>query len=127
MPIHVEIRANEQVVQHLHIARLGNKLHRTVGTVNRYAAVLGAEPVTYAEWEAGIHFTHTYGDGVEVLVQRALNAIEAVESPTTREQQLEEELAAANKRIQTLKDERDVLAAQRHAWKVQQLTEVADA
>lgn len=127
MPIHVEIRANEQVVQQLHIARLGNKLHRTVGVVNHYAAVLGTEPTTYAEWEAGTHFTHTYGEGVEVLVQRALNAIEAVEPPTPREQQLAHQLAAANKRIQTLKDERDVLAAQRHAWKVQQLTGVADA
>jgi hypothetical protein len=121
MPIHVEIRANEQVVQHLHIARLGNKLHRTVGAVNRYAAVFGPEPITYAEWEAGTVFTHAYGDGVETLVQRALNAIEAVEPPTSRELQLEAELAAANKRIQTLKDERDALAAQRHTWKTDQL------
>lgn len=78
MPLSVDIRANGRHVSTVHIARLaGLSLDGSVGT---YSAVLKTEPwqesrIGDTEWAQGAVFEHTYGDGVEECVRRALNAV----------------------------------------------------
>jgi hypothetical protein len=73
VPIHVEIKINEQLINTLHIGRLEG------GTgpqdVNSYLVVEGQRPKGVDDWHRGETFSHRYGDGAEVCVMKAIEAI----------------------------------------------------
>ena len=73
MPIHVEIKINEKLINTLHIGRLEG------GTgsqdVNSYLVVEGQRPTGVDDWHRGETFSHKYGDGAEVCVMKAIEAI----------------------------------------------------
>jgi hypothetical protein len=75
MPLHVQIRLNRQLLSEIHITRAEG------GTdpddVNTYIAVTEEEPLYLEEYqERGVKFKHRYGDGAEVCVRKALEALE---------------------------------------------------
>ena len=86
MPIQVYIEVNGKPIESIHISR-ETRAKRT--DVNIYTAVrkeatpatdyksrAHAEMPSYREWEDdGVRFEHTYGDGVEILVQKAIEAL----------------------------------------------------
>lgn len=76
MPIEVSIKVNEREVSVLQIARIAGGWDRKADKTHTYSVLQQAEaPQRDAEWDAGVTFTHRYGDGVEVCVQRALEAV----------------------------------------------------
>jgi hypothetical protein len=80
MPIHVDIRINEQLINQIHIGRTsgGNRPDH----VNTYLVVEGEEPIRVTDWmERGTEYLHRYGDGAEVCVLKALTAL--YPTPTT--------------------------------------------
>lgn len=87
MPVHVDIRINTHLIKRVHVARM-TKNGMQPGSVNEYAVVVKPAPPTtgymakyadegptWLEWEEGVRFTHTYGDGVLTLLQKALAAL----------------------------------------------------
>ena len=75
MPLHVDIRINDRLINQLHIGRMsgGNQPDH----VNTYLAVYGEEPLLVSEWrERGTEYTHRYGDGAEICVMKAIEALE---------------------------------------------------
>ena len=75
MPIHVDIKINENLINKIHIGRLRGGTR--ADDVNTYLVVEGKNPETPAEWYAGIEYTHRYGDGAQVCVMKALEALQA--------------------------------------------------
>jgi hypothetical protein len=78
MPIHVDIKINDKLINSLHIGRLrgGTKWD----DINDYLVIEGDTPVSFSDWEAvGVPFQHRYGDGAEVCVMKAIQAIKNVE------------------------------------------------
>lgn len=77
MPIHITIELNDRVIERLHIARISNSSSRAPGRVHQYS-ILKQEhaPTNDAGWEAGTHFTHQYGDGLETCIRKGLEALE---------------------------------------------------
>ncbi len=73
MPIHVDIRINERLLNTLHIGRLSGGTRPDA--VNSYAVLEGSEPQSNAEWMAGAKFEHRFGDGAEICVMKAIEAI----------------------------------------------------
>jgi hypothetical protein len=73
MPIHVDIKINDKLINTIHIGRLRGGTHPD--NVNTYLVVEGKNPETPAEWYAGVEYTHRYGDGAEVCVMKALKAL----------------------------------------------------
>lgn len=73
MPIHVEIKINEQLINTLHIGRL--KGGTGSQDVNSYLVVEGQRPKSADDWHSGETFSHRYGDGAEVCVMKAIEAI----------------------------------------------------
>lgn len=74
MPLHVEIRVNSNLISKVHIGRLEGSTDPD--SVNTYVAVMGNEPLRMDDWlDRGVQFTHRYGDGAEVCVQKALAAL----------------------------------------------------
>lgn len=74
MPLHVDIRVNANLISRVHIGRIegGTK----PDDINIYRAVLGEQPTSYQEWlDRGAEFTHRYGDGAEICVQKGITAI----------------------------------------------------
>lgn len=74
MPLHVDIRINDDPIETLHIGRL--KGDTNSDSENVYVATFegsDVEPNWFSEDAAT--FTHRYGDGAVVCVQKALNAI----------------------------------------------------
>jgi len=57
----------------LHIGRVHGGTH--ADDWNTYAVVDGSEPQSNAEWLAGAGFEHRYGDGAEVCVMKAIDAM----------------------------------------------------
>jgi hypothetical protein len=73
MPLHVDIRINDTLINQIHIARI--KGGTKANDVNEYVVVDGPKPARYEDWLIdGVPFTHRYGDGAEVCVARALEA-----------------------------------------------------
>lgn len=75
MPIHVDIRINDKLINQLHISRV-----RGTGTnpddINDYLVVDGPRPTRLEDWYIdGIPFKHRYGDGAEICVMRALRVL----------------------------------------------------
>jgi len=78
MPIHVDIKINNKLINSLHIGRLrgGTNWDDT----NDYLVIEGDTPVSFSDWEAvGVPFQHRYGDGAEVCVMKAIKALKGVE------------------------------------------------
>lgn len=75
MPVYVAIDINDRTVTRLHIARMSGT-GRNPEAVHLYSVLAqDEEPQTEKEWEVGVLFQHRYGDGIDVLLQRALTAI----------------------------------------------------
>jgi len=74
MPIHVDIRINETLINTIHIGRIrGNPGE---DSINTYMAVEGDRPQTLEEWfEFGVEYEHRYGDGAEICVMKAIEAL----------------------------------------------------
>ena len=74
MPIHVDIKINDTLINQIHIARV--KGGTKADDVNDYVVVDGPRPTRLEDWLIdGIPYTHRYGDGAEVCVSRALEAL----------------------------------------------------
>lgn len=74
MPLHVDIRINEKLINSLHIGRM--KGGTNPDDVNDYLVVEGKEPELFADWvKYGIPFRHRYGAGAEVCVMKAIQII----------------------------------------------------
>lgn len=73
MPIHVDIRINDTLINQIHIARI--KGGTKANDINEYLVVDGPKPERHEDWLIdGVPFKHRYGDGAEVCVARALEA-----------------------------------------------------
>jgi len=80
MPIHVTIKVNDREVKTLHIARVEGGLDREAGKEHGYRVLEQKnEPQNEGDWDAGVPFTHVYGDGLTVCVQKALESLNSVE------------------------------------------------
>ena len=74
MPLHVDIRVNANLISRIHIGRMEGSAN--ADSENTYMAVIGDAPTKYDDWTArGIEFSHRYGDGAEVCVQKAIAAL----------------------------------------------------
>ena len=74
MPIHVDIRINETLINQIHIARIKGGTHPD--DVNEYVIVDGPSPRRDDDWLVdGIPFTHRYGDGAEICVVKGIQAL----------------------------------------------------
>ena len=74
MPVQVEMRINGHLIETLHIGRL--KGDTRPNSINTYAAVIrnpGEQPDWFAE--DVVNLEHRYGDMLEELVRKSLNAI----------------------------------------------------
>lgn len=74
MPLHVDIRINERLIEKVHIGRFEGNTHPD--TVNTYRATIEGEDYN-PEWygETSVEFHHRYGDGAFVCVEKALQAL----------------------------------------------------
>lgn len=74
MPIHVDIKVNDLLINQVHIGRVEGDTDPD--SVNSYLVVDGDRPRSHSDWHAvGIPFKHRYGDGAEVCVQKAMEAL----------------------------------------------------
>lgn len=74
MPLHVDIRVNNRLIETLHIGRMKGDMQ--ADTINEYVATFdGTEYDPGWFTEGAVTFTHRYGDGAAVCVQKALNAM----------------------------------------------------
>lgn len=73
MPIHVDIRINETLINTIHIGRFrgGTK----PDDINLYLAVEGDRPQSLDDWVKGVEYNHRYGDGAEICVMKAIEAL----------------------------------------------------
>lgn len=100
MPIHVDIRINDTVVESLHVGRMSkNGTH--AGSINEYSILKGSdlnkpglvsEP-DESEWDKGVRFNHRYGDDVLLALFRGLYSLHGQPAVTERELELEQEVA----------------------------------
>lgn len=74
MPIHVDIRINDRLINQIHIGRLEGGTNPD--DINVYLAVEGEQPVVLPEWhKRGAPFEHRYGDGAEICVKKAIEVL----------------------------------------------------
>lgn len=77
MPIHVDIKINDNLIETLHIGRM-ESLRGTTETHN-YLVVRGKNPDSTADWhKRGFVFNHRYSDGALICVMLAVEALEDV-------------------------------------------------
>lgn len=77
MPLHIDIRVNETLINTLHIARV--KGGTKPDDINDYVVVDGSRPTRHEDWLIdGIPFTHRYGDGAEVCVMKGIKAMKSL-------------------------------------------------
>jgi hypothetical protein len=74
VPVRVKIDINGRVVSTIHIAR--EKGLPTPNSENTYRAIIKNESPSYNDLNDGVMFTHRYGDGVEICVKKAIEALE---------------------------------------------------
>lgn len=74
MPIHVDIKINDTLINTLHIGRFSGEGTRP-DDVNLYLAVEGKKPQGLDDWIKGSEFRHRYGDGAEVCVMKAIEVM----------------------------------------------------
>jgi hypothetical protein len=76
MPLHVDIRINDTLINQIHIAR--TKGGTRADDVNEYVVVDGPKPTRYEDWLIdGITFQHRYGDGAEICVMKGIQAMKS--------------------------------------------------
>lgn len=83
MPLHVDIRVNDSLLNTLHIGRFSG------GTdpddMNIYLIVEGKKPASLDDWVMrGTEFKHRYGDGAEICVMRGIRALRGEGEQGTR-------------------------------------------
>jgi hypothetical protein len=75
MPIHVDIKINETLINTIHIGRFSG-MGTKADDVNVYLAVEGKKPTSLDDWVmGGKEYRHRYGDGAEVCVIKGLQAL----------------------------------------------------
>ena len=85
MPIHVDIKINEKLINSLHIGRVRGGTQPE--DINDYLVVEGDIPKSFSDWVAtGIPFTHRYGDGAEVCVMKAIQVLKDYDGYMTDEE-----------------------------------------
>ena len=72
MPIRVPIYINDRLIKTYYIGRLAGDAN--ADSVNTYLIVEGNDE--RIEWEDGVDFSHRYGDGLDVCVQKGFAALE---------------------------------------------------
>lgn len=75
MPIHVDIKINDTLINTVHIGRVSGTTDPD--SINEYVIVDGPRPETIDHWYEGADFTHRYGDGAEICVAKGLEALYA--------------------------------------------------
>jgi hypothetical protein len=74
MPLHIDIRVNDKLINQIHIGRV--KGGTNPDDINEYLVVDGEQPLRLEDWYiCGIPFMHRYGDGAEVCLIKALKAL----------------------------------------------------
>jgi hypothetical protein len=73
MPLHVDIRVNDLLINTLHIGRISGGTGSD--NINTYMVVEGERPQSIEDWIDGVEYNHRYGDGAEVCVIKALQAL----------------------------------------------------
>lgn len=74
MPLHIEIKINDTVLNNLHIARV--KGDTNPDSHNDYLIIEGEYPLRNEDWYIdGVPFKHRYGDGAEVCVAKGIRAL----------------------------------------------------
>lgn len=73
MPLHIDIKINETLINTVHIGRVSGDTRPD--TINNYVIVEGERPTTMDQWFEGADFEHRYGDGAELCVARGLLAL----------------------------------------------------
>lgn len=77
MPIQVDIKINDTLINTLHIGRFSGEGTKP-DDVNLYLAVEGKKPQGINDWiMGGKEFRHRYGDGAEVCVMKAIEVMYA--------------------------------------------------
>lgn len=90
MPLRIDVKANNELLERLHIARMNESGGTSPDAVNAYSVIRGTkdlvlrdeppfdkrefpEDVAWVDWlDADAEFTHRYGDGAIVLLMKAL-------------------------------------------------------
>ncbi len=74
MPVQVEMRINGHIIDTLHIGRIEGEAK--ADSINTYLAVV-RKPGEQPDWFAGdvIEVEHRYGDMLQELVRKSLNAL----------------------------------------------------
>ena len=73
MPIHIDVRINERYVKSYHIGRAEGEA--LADSVNTYWIVEGDDKESFPLWEGDYAFQHRYGDGLDVCIQKGLEAL----------------------------------------------------
>jgi hypothetical protein len=74
MPLHVDIRVNDTLLNTIHIGRFMGGTRPN--DENVYLAVEGIRPTSLDDWVMnGVEYKHRYGDGAEVCVIKGLQAL----------------------------------------------------
>jgi hypothetical protein len=74
VPIHVDIKINDTLINTLHIGRFSGE-GTSPESINTYLVVEGDRPEHIEDWDKGVGYEHRYGDGAEVCVVKALKAL----------------------------------------------------
>lgn len=82
MPLHAKIYINDRLIDEVHIGRMSGG-SMSPDAVNTYKVVVGEVPTSTEEWLEGEEFTHRYGDGALVCVQKGITAYELANSLET--------------------------------------------
>jgi hypothetical protein len=74
MPIHIDIRVNDTLINQIHIGRVSGGT--SPDDINNYLVIEGDMPLRMKDWHIdGIPFTHRYGDGAEICVMKGMRAL----------------------------------------------------
>lgn len=83
MPLHIDIKVNEQLIDQLHIGRL-DQLYSNE-QVSQYLVVRGIYPPHAVPYQQeGVSFMHKYDDGALVCVEKAIAALRGVGNTNER-------------------------------------------
>jgi hypothetical protein len=82
MPLHVDIRVNDLLINTLHIGRISGGTRPD--NINTYMIVEGERPQSVEDWLDGVEYNHRYGDGAEVCVIKGLQALGYMGEQITR-------------------------------------------
>lgn len=73
MPLHVDVRINDRLIEQYHIGRTEKLV--TATQTHQYRVVKGDYQPREVPYDAlGVEFTHRYDDGAGVCVQKAIAA-----------------------------------------------------